>query len=99
MTALALIPVALLLAACLYQPKRWRRLGYVERVVGRWPMPRLQPWQRVNTWRAKYDRCTIEQQTEPGDWPLVKTAVSGLHRELQTDPRQLAASIQTERTP
>jgi len=89
MTALAMIPVALLLAACLYQPKRWRRLGYVERVIGRWPMPEQRACQRRNLWRAKYDRCTIEQQTGPGEWPFVKTAVSGLHRDLQTDVREL----------
>jgi hypothetical protein len=91
---IAVIPVAMLLAACLCQPKRWPRLGYVERVVGRWPMPASTPRQRVQRWAALYGQTTIEQQTEPGAWPFSPSAVHNMPRELQTNPRQLAASNQ-----
>lgn len=83
------VPVALLLLAALLPQHKARRFGYVERIVGRWPMPGLAPRDRVEIWRILYDRCTIEQQTEPGAWPFAPTAVHTLPRELQTDPREL----------
>jgi hypothetical protein len=87
---LAVIPVALLLAACLYQPKKARRFGYIDSAPrGSDPLPKPEPRQRLTLWRCKYDRCTIEQQTEPGAWPFSPSAVHTLPRELQTDPKEL----------
>lgn len=93
MNALALIPIALLLAACLYRPRRVRRLGYVEHVPGRWPHPTPTRRQRVQRWAALYGQTTIEQQVQGGEWPFTPTAVHALPKGQQTDPRQLAASI------
>lgn len=89
MTALALIPVLLILATCLYQPKRWRRLGYVERVVGRWSMPAATPRQRVQRWAALYGQTTVEQQTSGGTWPFVPSAVHSLPKDRQTNPKEM----------
>jgi len=100
MTALALIPLAALALALLWQPKRPERIGYVERIPkGSRPLPSPTRRQRLQRWAALYGQTTIEQQLAPGEWPFVASAVHELPKSQQTDPRQLAASIQTERTP
>jgi hypothetical protein len=79
MSWLAVIPVALLLAACLYRPKA--RLVMLT--------PELKPEERIQRWRAAYDRLPIEEQIAPGEWPFVPSAVHALPRDRQTDPREL----------
>lgn len=62
----------------------------IERVpYGCDPRERLEPWQRRNIWRCRYDSLTVEQQLDPGEWPFVKTAVSLLRKDEMTDVREL----------
>lgn len=90
MTALALIPIAALVLAVAYQPKRPQRIGYVERTArGMAPMLPPKPWQRINRWAAQYSQTTVEQRIEPGAWPFMPSAVHELPRKQMTDPREL----------
>lgn len=62
----------------------------IERVpYGCDPRERLEPWERLSLWRCKYDRLTIEQQLDPGEWPFVPSAVHGLSKSEMTDPKEL----------
>jgi hypothetical protein len=90
MTALALIPLAAIALALLYQPKRPERIGYVERTArGMAPMLPPKPWQRINRWAAKYGQTTVEQQLAPGAWPFVPSAVHELPKSALVDVREL----------
>lgn len=90
MTALALIPLAAIALALLYQPKRPERIGYVERTArGMAPMEPPKPWQRINRWAAQYSQTTVEQRIEPGTWPFTPSAVHELPRSALTDVREL----------
>ena len=89
MSWLVLIPITVLLAAMAYNPRRWRRLGYVERVTGRWPLPAPTPRQRVLRWAALYGQTTLEQQTSGGSWPFVPSAVHSLSKSEMTEPKEL----------
>lgn len=62
----------------------------IERVpYGCTPREPLQPWQRRNLWRCKYDRLTVEQQLDPGEWPFVPSAVHSLSKSEMTNPKEL----------
>ena len=89
----ALIPISLIIAATFAGRRRhWRRLGYVERVAGREPMPAMTAAERRERWRMAYDRLPIERQMETESaWPFAPTAVSGLHRGLRCDPALMLA--------
>ncbi|DAZ90909.1 TPA_asm: hypothetical protein Cy-LDV1_g35 [Cyanophage Cy-LDV1] len=90
MTALALIPLAAIALALLYQPKRPERIGYVERTArGMAPMIPPKPWQRINRWASKYGQTTVEQRIDPGTWPFTPTAVHAVKRSELTDVREL----------
>lgn len=90
MTALALIPLAALALALLWQPARPERIGFVERTArGVAPMAPPEKWQRMNRWAALYGRCTIEQQLAPGAWPFVPSAVHALPKSALVDVREL----------
>ncbi len=90
MTALALIPLAAIALALLYQPKRPERIGYVERTArGCRPLPPMTRRQRLHRWMALYGQTSIEQQVEPGTWPFTPSAVHELSSNQMTDPREL----------
>ncbi len=90
MTALALIPLAALALALLWQPKRPERIGYVERIPkGARPLPSPTRRQRLQRWAALYGQTTIEQQTDPGAWPFAPSAVHELPKSDLVDVREL----------
>lgn len=90
MTALALIPLAAIALALLYQPKRPERIGYVERTArGCRPLPPMTRRQRLHRWMALYGQTSIEQQVEPGTWPFTPSAVHTVKRSELTDVREL----------
>lgn len=90
MTALALIPLAAIALALLYQPKRPERIGYVERTArGCRPLPPMSRRQRLHRWMALYGQTSIEQQVEPGTWPFTPSAVHAVKRSELTDVREL----------
>lgn len=90
MTALALIPLAAIALALLYQPKRPERIGYVERTArGCRPLPPMSRRQRLHRWMALYGQTTVEQQVEPGTWPFTPSAVHAVKRSEMTDVREL----------
>jgi len=89
-TALALIPIAVLALALLWQPAKTERIGYVERIPkGARPLPSPTRRQRLQRWAALYGQTTIEQQTDPGAWPFVPSAVHKLPKSALVDVREL----------
>lgn len=90
MTALALIPLAIIVLAALYRPARPARIGFVERTArGVAPMEPPKDWQRKHLWAAKYGRTTIEQQLAPGAWPFAPSEVHRLPKSALVDVREL----------
>jgi hypothetical protein len=90
MTALILIPIVAVLVATLYRTARPERIGFVERTArGCRPLPPLSRRQRLHRWMALYGQTTVEQRIDPGAWPFQPSAVHGLPKSQQVDPREL----------